>query len=75
MLTEDNKLDIHAGIIKPWKDKYTENPTKEAAKIAKMIKSYSEATKALEEQRRVLCNTLPDGIKEPEYIKEYYIRF
>lgn len=74
-LTEENKLNIKNVIIKPYTDKYTENPTKAAAKVAKAIMKYSKATKELEKQRRELCDILPDGIKEPEYIKEYYIRF
>lgn len=74
-ITDENKLNIANVIIKPYTDKYTENPTKAAAKVAQAIRKYSEATKALERQRRELCDVLPDGIKEPEYIKEYYIRF
>lgn len=74
-LTEENKLNIANVIIKPYQDKYTENPTKAAAKVAQAIRKYSEATKALEKQRRELCDILPDGIKDPEYIKEYYINF
>lgn len=73
--TEENKLNIANVIIKPHADKYTENPTKAAAEVAKAIKKYSEATKALESQRSALCAILPNGIKEPEWIKEYYIRF
>ena len=39
------------------------------------IKAYEEATKAIETQRRALCDILPDGIHSPEYIKEYTVRF
>lgn len=74
-LTDDNKLNIANVIIKPHTDKYTENPAKAAAKVAKAIKKYEEATRELEKQRRELCDILPDGIKEPDYIKEYYISF
>lgn len=73
-ITKENKLNIANVIIKPA-DSYTENPTKEAAKIAKAIKAYSEATKALEKQRGELCAILPDGIKNPDYVKEYYVSF
>ena len=73
--TKDNKLNIANVIIKPYSDIYTENPTKAAAKIAQAIRKYSNATKELEKQRRELCDILPDGIKPPEYIHEYYVRF
>lgn len=74
-ITNENKLNIANVIIKPYADTYTENPTKAAEKVVKAIKAYSEATKALESQRRELCDMLPNGIKEPEWIKEYYVRF
>lgn len=74
-ITDDNKLNIANVIIKPHADKYTENPAKEAAKVAKMIRAYSQATKDLEKMRSELSAALPDGITSPEYVKEYYVRF
>lgn len=74
-LTDDNRLNISNVIIKPYSDKYTENPKQGARKVAKAIKAYEEATKAIETQRRALCDILPDGIHSPEYIKEYTVRF
>lgn len=74
-ITEDNKLNIANVIIKPWRDKYTENPAKEAAKIAKAIQAYSEATREIEKKRGALSAMLPEGIAAPEYIKEYRIIF
>lgn len=73
-LTPDNKLNIANVDAKP-RAKYTENTTSEARKIAKAIRKYSEATKKIEEERRQLCDILPPGIAEPDYIKEYYIYF
>ncbi len=55
--------------------KYTENPAKAAREIAKAINAYTEATKALEAQRRELETILPSGIESPEYIREYAVRF
>ena len=74
-LTDDNKLNIANVVIKAYSDKYTEKPAQAARKTAKAIKAYQEATKALESQRRDLCDLLPAGLKEPEYIKEYYLNF
>lgn len=73
-ITKENKLNIANVIIKPA-DTYTENPTKAAAEVAKAINKYSEATKALESQRRELCKILPEGIKNPEWIREYNVTF
>ena len=74
-LTDENKVNIANVVIKPHTDKYTENPAKEAAKVAKMIRAYEQATKDLEKMRRDLSAVLPDGITSPEYVKEYYVRF
>lgn len=74
-LTNDNKLNIANVVIKASGDKYTDNPTQAAKKTAKAIKAYREATKEIEKQRRELCAMLPRGLKEPEYIHEYYINF
>lgn len=74
-LSAENKLLINNATIEPYNDKYTENPTKEAKRIAKAIQAFSKATKDIEAQRRELCDMLPQGIKSPEYIPEYYISF
>ena len=75
VLTADNKINIAGASVKPWKNKYYENPTKAAGEVAKAIKKYEEATQAIEKQRGELCRMLPEGIEEPAYIKDYYIRF
>lgn len=75
-LTEDNKININSVFsIVPFADKYEENPGKAAATVAKALKNYMKATKALEKQRAELIHMMPAGIPEPDYIKEYYIHF
>lgn len=75
-LTADNRLQI-CSIYKivPFRDKYEENPAKAAATVAKALKNYMKATKDLEKQRGELIHMMPDGIPEPEYVKDYYIYF
>lgn len=73
-LTDDNKLNIASVIIKPV-DKYTEDTATAAAQTADAIRAYSEAVENLEKQRRELCDMLPAGLPNPEYIKSFYIRF
>lgn len=70
----DNRIFSEA-VTASSRAKYTENTAKAAREIAKAIRAYSEATKAIEAQRRELADMLPDGIKSPDYIKEYYVIF
>lgn len=70
----DNRINTEAVTAKA-RATYTENPAKAAREIAKAIKAYTEATKALEAQRRELAALLPSGIESPDYIREYTIRF
>lgn len=73
-ITKDNKINVESVSASP-RSKYVENTAAAAKKIAKAIKAYEEATKDIEKQRRELCNILPEGIKEPEYIYSYSVRF
>ena len=73
-ITKENKINIQ-NVSGKSRAKYTENTRKAARATAKAIRKYEEATKALEAQRRELCAMIPEGIKEPDYIKEYYVRF
>lgn len=75
IITKDNKINIANVIIKPYGDKYTENTTEAAAQTADAIRAYSEAVENLEKQRRALCDMLPAGLPNPEYIKSFSIRF
>lgn len=75
IITKDNKINIANVIIKPYGDKYTEDTAEAAAKTADAIRAYSEAVENLEKQRRELCDMLPAGLPNPEYIKSFYIRF
>lgn len=72
---KDNKLNINKISEIIPRDKYEENPAKAAATVAKALKNYMEATKDLEKQRGELIHMMPDGIPEPEYVKDYYIYF
>lgn len=73
-VNDQNKL-IFDSITASCKARYTEDAEQEARNVAEAIKDYSEATKALEAKRRALAAILPEGISEPEYIKEYHIIF
>lgn len=73
-VNDQNKL-IFDSMTAKCNSLYTEDAEQEARRVAEAIKDYTEATKALEAKRRTLAAILPEGIKQPEYIKEYHIIF